>query len=232
MSLFEVMKFQKMKLVHLPEKGVVMGSLASRSESIDTNPNHMDDKEQKDEKEPKDDPRREDIRLLGRVLGDTLREQEGEPTFDLVENIRQTAIRFRRDQDPKARQELDGLLNQLSNKATEAVVRAFSQFSQLSNIAEDMHHNRRRRSHLLARSQPQAGSVARALDLVFSSGTSSPALGRFFAAPDQLSDPEVQQLLVQFLVHVPNHLAAASKLATGIPVSDVFGVGATTETLD
>src|SRR5688500_14309357 len=167
--------------LHLPEKGVVMGSLASRSESIDTNPNHMDDKEQKDEKEPKEDRLREDIRLLGRMLGDTLREQEGEPTFDLVENIRQTAIRFRRDQDPKARQELDGLLNQLSNKATEAVVRAFSQFSQLSNIAEDMHHNRRRRSHLLARSQPQAGSVARALDLVFSSGTSSPALGRFFA---------------------------------------------------
>ena len=37
---------------------------------------------------------REDIRLLRRMLGDTLREQEGEPTFDLVESIRQTAIRF------------------------------------------------------------------------------------------------------------------------------------------
>ena len=160
---------------HLPEKRLFMGSVASRSESMDTNPNHIDDKE------PKDDPLREDIRLLGRMLGDTLREQEGEPTFDLVENIRQTAIRFRRDQDLKARQELDELLNQLSNKATEAVVRAFSQFSQLSNIAEDMHHNRRRRSYLLARSQPQAGSVARALDLVFSNDTSSTALGRFFA---------------------------------------------------
>ena len=76
----------------------------------------------------KDDPLREDIRLLGRMLGDTLREQEGEPTFDLVENIRQTAIRFRREQDPKARHELDMILNQLSNKATVAVVRAFSQF--------------------------------------------------------------------------------------------------------
>jgi len=46
----------------------------------------------------KDDPLREDIRLLGRMLGDTLREQEGEPTFELIENIRQTAIRFRREQ--------------------------------------------------------------------------------------------------------------------------------------
>ena len=115
------------------------------------------------------------------MLGDTLREQEGEPTFDLVENIRQTAIRFRREQDPKARQELDTILNQLSNKATVAVVRAFSHFSQLSNIAEDMHHNRRRRTHLRAGSPPQAGSVALALDRVFSSGNDGTALTRFFA---------------------------------------------------
>ncbi|MCX7184416.1 MAG: phosphoenolpyruvate carboxylase [Nitrosospira sp.] len=129
----------------------------------------------------KDLPLREDIRLLGRMLGDTLREQEGESTFALVENIRQTAIRFRREQDPKARQELDAMLNQLSNKATVAVVRAFSYFSQLSNIAEDIHHNRRRRAHLCAGSPPQAGSVALALDRVLSSGADGAALARFFA---------------------------------------------------
>src|SRR5665647_905207 len=124
-----------------------MSSLTPGSNSSDKN--HIDDK---------DLPLREDIRLLGRMLGDTLREQEGESTFALVENIRQTAIRFRREQDPKARQELDTILNQLSNKATVAVVRAFSYFSQLSNIAEDMHHNRRRRTHLRTGSPPQAGS--------------------------------------------------------------------------
>jgi phosphoenolpyruvate carboxylase len=129
----------------------------------------------------KDLPLREDIRLLGRMLGDTLREQEGESTFALVENIRQTAIRFRREQDPKARQELDAMLNQLSNKATVAVVRAFSYFSQLSNIAEDIHHNRRRRAHLCAGSPPQAGSVALALDRVLASGADGAALARFFA---------------------------------------------------
>ena len=112
-----------------------MRSLASQSENFEKNQSDHTDSS------VKDDPLREDIRLLGRMLGDTLREQEGEPTFDLVENIRQTAIRFRREQDPKARHELDMILNQLSNKATVAVVRAFSQFSQLSNIAEDMHHN-------------------------------------------------------------------------------------------
>jgi phosphoenolpyruvate carboxylase len=45
----------------------------------------------------KDRPLREDIRLLGRLLGDTLREQEGAGVFNLVESVRQTAVRFRRD---------------------------------------------------------------------------------------------------------------------------------------
>lgn len=152
------------------ENKLIMKTLASVSENFG-----------KTQVDVKDDPLREDIRLLGRMLGDTLREQEGEPTFDLVENIRQTAIRFRRDQDPTARHELEMILNQLSNKATVAVVRAFSQFSQLSNIAEDMHHNRRRRTHLRAGSSPQAGSVALAVDRVFASGTSGEELAAFFA---------------------------------------------------
>ena len=101
--------------------------------------------------EEKDKPLRDDIRMLGRMLGDTLREQEGDATFELVETIRQTAVRFRREQDPKARQELDTILNRLSNKATIAVVRAFSYFSLLSNIAEDLHHNRRRRAAFASR---------------------------------------------------------------------------------
>ena len=44
---------------------------------------------------------REDIRLLGRVLGDTIRAQAGANVFDLVERIRRTAIRYRREQDPQ-----------------------------------------------------------------------------------------------------------------------------------
>jgi phosphoenolpyruvate carboxylase len=154
-----------------------MTLLAPRNTAFDKN--HVDDKDK--ERPVKDDPLREDIRLLGRMLGDTLREQEGEPTFDLVENIRQTAIRFRREQDPRARHELEMILNQLSNKSTVAVVRAFSHFSQLSNIAEDMHHNRRRRTHLRAGSPLQAGSIALAFDRVFSSGADGAALADFFA---------------------------------------------------
>ena len=57
--------------------------------------------------EDKDLPLRDDIRLLGRVLGDTVRAQEGEAVFDLVEAIRQSSIRFRRHEDQGARRELE-----------------------------------------------------------------------------------------------------------------------------
>lgn len=136
---------------------------------------------EKESHDDKDWPLREDIRFLGRMLGDTLREQEGEKAFDLVEEIRQTAIRFHREQDPQARQKLDQILAELSNRATIVVVRAFSYFSQLSNIAEDVHHNRRRRAHLRAGSPPQAGSVTLALERVLKNGIDNKTLAKFFA---------------------------------------------------
>lgn len=128
----------------------------------------------------KDSPLREDIRFLGRLLGDTLREQDGDSAFELVENIRQTAIRFHRDQDLRAREELDAILNRLSDKDSLSVVRGFSYFSLLSNIAEDVHHNRRRRAHLRAGSSPQEGSVTLALERVLAHGNERTVLTEFF----------------------------------------------------
>jgi hypothetical protein len=49
---------------------------------------------------------------------------------------------------------------------------------------------------------------------------------RFCDAPSQWQDEEIEDMLLAFLVHVPNHVAAAAKLLTGLPVTDVFGVGA------
>ncbi|HEX8958073.1 MAG TPA: phosphoenolpyruvate carboxylase, partial [Burkholderiaceae bacterium] len=106
----------------------------------------------------KDAPLKEDIRLLGRLLGDVLRDQEGEAVFGVVETIRQTAVRFRREADDQAGADLNKLLKKLTRDQTISVVRAFSYFSHLANIAEDQHHNRRRRAHLLAGSAPQRGS--------------------------------------------------------------------------
>jgi phosphoenolpyruvate carboxylase len=101
----------------------------------------------------KDAPLKEDIRLLGRLLGDVLRDQEGDAVFEVVETIRQTAVRFRREADAQAGTELNKLLKKLTKEQTISVVRAFSYFSHLANIAEDQHHNRRRRAHLLAGSE-------------------------------------------------------------------------------
>jgi len=52
----------------------------------------------------------------------------------------------------------------------------------------------------------------------------------FCEAPDTLPTQAIEKLLTDFLVHVPNHVAAASKLLLGVPVTDIFGVGATRET--
>ena len=107
----------------------------------------------------KDQPLRDDARLLGRILGDTLREQEGEPTFLLIESVRRTAVRFRNTQDDRDGEQLEQMLEALSPSETLLVVRAFSYFSQLSNIAEDLHHNRRHRAYLKAGSPPKEGSL-------------------------------------------------------------------------
>jgi len=54
-------------------------------------------------------------------------------------------------------------------------------------------------------------------------------LNSFYEDPDSKSAKEISDLLMKFLVHVPAHVAAASKLVTELPVSDVFGIGATSE---
>ena len=128
----------------------------------------------------KDAPLREDIRLLGRLLGDVVRHQEGEAVFEIVETIRQTAVRFRRESDAAASADLDKLLKKLTRDQTNSVVRAFSYFSHLANIAEDQHHNRRRRAHLMAGSAPQPGSVAATLSKLDSAGVTGKAVQSFF----------------------------------------------------
>ena len=107
----------------------------------------------------KDEPLKEDIRLLGRLLGDVLRAQEGDAVYDVVETVRQTAVRFRREADSAAGTELNRMLKKLTREQTISVVRAFSYFSHLANIAEDQHHNRSRRAHLLAGSADRKSVV-------------------------------------------------------------------------
>ncbi len=114
----------------------------------------------------KDLPLREDVRLLGRILGETLREQEGEESYALIESVRRAAVRFRKTQDDRDRVDLEKTLDALSPSETLVVVRAFSYFSQLTNIAEDLHHNRRHRAHLQSGSAGKDGSLVLALERI------------------------------------------------------------------
>jgi phosphoenolpyruvate carboxylase len=128
----------------------------------------------------KDLPLRDDIRLLGRLLGDTVREQEGAEAFELIEHIRRSSIAFHRDDDAAARAELEGVLDRLTAEQTMTVVRAFSYFSHLANLAEDLHHIRRSRAHLIAGSTPREGSLSHALDRAAAAGIDADALAAFF----------------------------------------------------
>ena len=124
---------------------------------------------------------REDIRMLGRVLGDTLRDQEGEPIYDLVERIRRVSTRFHREEDEGARHELEAMLSELGADQTISIVRAFSYFSHLANIAEDQNVIRRMRSAAASGRPPGPGTVANALERAREAGISTTELRKFFA---------------------------------------------------
>ncbi len=124
---------------------------------------------------------RTDIRLLGRILGDTVRDQEGADVFDLVERIRQTSIRFHRDDDRPARRELEIILDSMSISETVRIVRAFSYFSHLANIAEDQNNIRQMRARSTAGGPSRPGTLALTLSHARAAGFSAADLRRFFA---------------------------------------------------
>src|SRR6266481_5480539 len=127
----------------------------------------------------KDRPLREDTRLLGRILGDTVRELQGEQVYDIIERIRQTSIRFRRDEDEAARRDLVDIMDRLSPADANHIIRAFGYFSHLANIAEDQHRIRRTRAHAIAGSPPRDGSMAQVLARARDAGITGDALWAF-----------------------------------------------------
>ena len=128
----------------------------------------------------KDQPLIEDIRLLGRILGDVIREQEGQAAYDLIEQIRQLSVAFRRHADQSADKALKKLLKGLSGDQTVSVIRAFTYFSHLANLAEDRHHIRRRAVHERA-GDLQEGSLARTLQRLHKAGITQAEVVRTLA---------------------------------------------------
>ncbi|BBY83962.1 phosphoenolpyruvate carboxylase [Mycolicibacterium pulveris] len=104
------------------------------------------------------EPMREDIRLLGGILGDTIREQNGEEIFDLVERARVGSFRVRRSEIDRA--ELADMFDGIAVRKAIPVIRAFTQFALLANVGEDIHRERRRAIHVAAGEPPQPSSLA------------------------------------------------------------------------
>ncbi|AKS34496.1 phosphoenolpyruvate carboxylase [Mycolicibacterium goodii] len=104
------------------------------------------------------EPMREDIRLLGAILGDTVREQNGEEVFDLVERARVESFRVRRSEIDRT--ELADLFRGVDVHQAIPVIRAFTHFALLANVAEDIHRERRRAVHVAAGKPPQDSSLA------------------------------------------------------------------------
>jgi phosphoenolpyruvate carboxylase len=104
------------------------------------------------------EPMREDIRLLGAILGDTVREQNGEVVFDLVERARVGSFQVRRSE--LDRTDLARLFTGIDIHLAIPVIRAFTHFALLANVAEDIHRERRRAVHVAAGEPPQDSSLA------------------------------------------------------------------------
>ncbi|HET6280245.1 MAG TPA: phosphoenolpyruvate carboxylase [Polyangia bacterium] len=138
-------------------------------------------------KTEKDLALREDIRFLGRLLGDTIREQAGDRVFELVEKIRRNAVHYRRAHDPPSLRELDRTIASLDEHEATHVVRAFSYFHHLANIAEDLNQNRassrsprRRGAGGGVRTAPVEGSIAFALQRLRAAHLSNRRIISFF----------------------------------------------------
>ena len=122
----------------------------------------------------------DDIRWLGRILGDVIREQEGEEAFALIEQIRRLSVAFRRDADTQAGTALKKRLASLSSEQAVSVIRAFTYFSHLANLAEDQHHIRRQQAHERA-GDVHTGSLASSLGKLKAAGIGSKAIRQALA---------------------------------------------------
>src|SRR5210317_310783 len=97
--------------------------------------------------EEKDQALRDDVRTLGAMVGDLIREQNGDELFELVESARLRAIR-RREGNEKPGEELDTLVENLDIATATQLVRSFATYFQMVNTAEKVHRIRRRRDYL------------------------------------------------------------------------------------
>ena len=117
----------------------------------------------------KEAPLRRDVRSLGTLLGEVIREQEGDALFQAVEELRHLAIRHREGEagdgapehapDQELMRRAERIVDGMEVREAYGLTRAFSTYFELTNLAETQHRKRRRRaSRLHADRAPQPGT--------------------------------------------------------------------------
>jgi phosphoenolpyruvate carboxylase len=163
----------------------------------------------------------DDIRLLGRLIGDVLREHAGQPAFELVERVRQIAVAERRD----GKVPIDALTSELAAADLNSqlhLIRAFGLLSVLANTAEDLHQERRRRYHREAGTGSQDGSLAATFEHLLANGVAADVIAAqlddLLVSPVITAHPtEVRRRTVLDHVDAVGDLLAQRALAAGSP---------------
>ncbi len=106
---------------------------------------------------------RGNVSFLGRLLGDTIAAAEGQPFLDLIEQIRRLS-KSAQEGSTGARDELQVVLHNLGNEQLVPVARAFSQFLNLANIADQHHNVSRETAPLLSASRSLATGLGELLE--------------------------------------------------------------------
>jgi phosphoenolpyruvate carboxylase len=118
----------------------------------------------------KEKPLRRDVRFLGQLLGNVIKEQEGEQLFEIVETLRRLSISARAGTPAfePARQ----LIRNVTVTDAAKLAKAFATFFELTNLAETNHRKRRRRASLLSSAPPQPGTLRGTLFRIRDAGLS------------------------------------------------------------
>jgi len=163
----------------------------------------------------------DNIRLLGRILGEVIAEQAGEAVFDLIERVRRTAVESRR-QGHSPISDLGADLDGAEIDDILHVVRAFGWLALLANTAEDLHLEHRRREHLDAGETDRPGGVAATMSALLDSGVDPTdvfeALGRLRVSPVLTAHPtEVRrQTILDVVERISGHLEHRRLVASSV----------------
>lgn len=125
----------------------------------------------------KDRPLREDVSLLGSLVGEMLVDQHGQSLLDLVERVRKSSI-MNRESGKGVADDLDAILESLGKDEVNRLIHAFATYLRAVNLAEKVHRIRRRRVYQRADSEPQRGSLEAVIRDIKSQGHSAESLAR------------------------------------------------------